>query len=71
MADIQRVVLNRSCPQCGYLMPQVQIEALRVSVKCPRGCLKTTNEFVPVIGRRTGRESHDKKGANVPRGTIR
>lgn len=39
-------VATRCCPECGYIMAQVEIDALRVVVNCPRRCGTSINDFV-------------------------
>jgi hypothetical protein len=53
-ANLERVVMlrpevtHRCCPDCGYIMTQLEIDLIRIVVDCPRGCGRTINEFQPM-----------------------
>lgn len=48
MKQIKRKVTHRLCPDCGYVMTQLEIDRLRFPVECPRCGKWTTNAFQPI-----------------------
>lgn len=41
-------VTHRCCPDCGYLMSQLEIDQLKVNLDCPRCGDRNINDFQPI-----------------------
>jgi len=41
-------ITQRCCPDCGYLVSQLEIDLSIVNMKCPRGCEYDFSQFQPL-----------------------
>lgn len=48
VVKLQPKVTHRCCPECGYIISQIEVYLIRAAVKCPRGCDRNINEFQPM-----------------------
>lgn len=48
VTHIYRAVTHRCCPNCGYLMAQIEIDTARLNFDCPRCGKHRLSEFQPI-----------------------
>lgn len=58
MREIKRKVTHRLCPECGYMIGQLEIDMLRFAADCPRCGKHNTNSFQPIKWEASRNDNH-------------
>jgi endogenous inhibitor of DNA gyrase (YacG/DUF329 family) len=62
IGEIQRKVIHRGCPECGYAVTQMEIEMMRVDLDCPRCGKMKLSAFAPIrLGPKVNSPSHPRR----------
>lgn len=48
VSRISRAVTHRCCPDCGYLVAQIEVVMARINLECPRCGNHKVSKFQPI-----------------------